>query len=79
MDNVINMIDATNRLISNSNNRNYRERLINLRTRINVQTAEQNNVRTYTGEELEMPSGPWGPSLTQEQVDFLLTQIMIDN
>jgi predicted protein tyrosine phosphatase len=67
MADIINILDATNRLISNSNNRNYRERLINLRTRINVKTAEVNSY----GED----------PLTQEQVDLLLTNIIfgIDN
>ena len=67
MADIINILDATNRLISNSNNRNYRERLINLRTRINVKTAEVNS---------------YGKDpLTQEQVDLLLTNIIfgIDN
>jgi hypothetical protein len=67
MADIINILDATNRLISNSNNRNYCERLINLRTRINVKTAEVNS---------------YGKDpLTQEQVDLLLTNIIfgIDN
>lgn len=67
--NIINMLDATNRLISNSNNKNYRDRLINLRTRINVKTAEVNTYRTSDS------------PLTQEQVDLLLTNVIfgIDN
>lgn len=42
MNNIINMLDATNRIISHTTNHTERERLKTLRTRINVVTSVSN-------------------------------------
>ena len=42
MSNIINMLDATNRIISQTTNHTERERLKTLRTRINVVTSVSN-------------------------------------
>lgn len=53
-DNIINMLNATNRIISQTGNLTERERLIVLRTKINVMTSVANLLAIEAEEDARM-------------------------